>query len=100
MLDLFRWNLGRGYDLRAGSALLAAEAVVRPMAHNPKTGGWEPAVPLPFFGRSILGRRRYICWEPVPTWPYGVLTKSKCGQRFKTRDDYERHYRSAHLEQR
>lgn len=64
---------------------------------DPDRGGWVPAIPLPFFGRSLLLKPRFVCWESVMDAPFGVTTVSKCRRRFKTLEAYERHYRMAHL---
>ena len=66
-------------------------------AFDPQRGRWVPAVPLPWFGRSLLLQRRYTCLAAVPDAPYGILTTRCCRKRFKTRDAYERHYRTVHL---
>lgn len=53
---------------------------------------WIPAIPLPFFARTLLGRSKLVCYASSP----GV---DRCGATFKGRDRqlaYERHYVRAH----
>jgi hypothetical protein len=69
-------------------------------AQQLEDGRWVPAVPLPYFGRTIFGRRKFVCWEPVPDAPFGVLSSRRCGASFKGehgRVAYEAHYRERYL---
>lgn len=68
------------------------------MSQNPVTGTWEPAIPEPFWYRSW---RTLWRWRPGCADCTGLRTgkpwTAKDAVLFKSRAEWQAHYRRAHL---